>query len=545
MIQKRIKSEKYYNRPQLKAMLVNGWITVIICGRALGKTIGMMAPRVDHLVKSMPRSTINIYTSTYRQFMVTTGKELFYGLNQLGYKEFNTKTGHGHYVYRKPPPDHWPKPYRNPLDPQFSIYLYNGTILQLISEDVFQNGGSAQAMLGDESRKFDPHKYGEVSLAMRDDSNFPDNPDFMSEWLFSDQPQSPKEAWLFNYEKNMDPGQIELIMETRMILDGLRLELFEEKEEKAKAYLEKKIRKWESIYNQLRFNSTYFLEASTIENVWALGTQFIDKQKKALTDSHFRRAILNHRLKSSDRLFFPSFDRHKNCYNDFNYSYLDSLGLVLPDGMELNQKQDADILPFEKFIGSIDTGGTFNGLVICQIHPEKVRLPNIFYVEPPGTPKDLAKKFAKYYEHHLKREFHFIYDQTQNQDGFMHIKAYKEFADSLRSCGWEVYEDYRPVVPSYENRYIFFNKLFAGEYKGIIPDVELNKTHCENLIIGLETAEIYPGTKDPYKLDKRPEKDKKMDQTKTTHFPEAMACLLYNLLADKVDSSGFATSLSK
>lgn len=535
----RIRVDKYYNEPQAEVALVNATNTTVVAGRGLGKTTIMAATKFSQVAHSMPRCTINIYQSTYRQFMVTTGKELFLGLNQLNWQEGV------HYVYRKAPPKSWPKPYRMPLDPSFSIFCYNGTVAQVLSEDVFLNGSSAQFMIGDEARKFDPAKYVEISLAMRDDSQFPDNPDFMGEWLFTDQPQSPVEAWVLEHEKQMDKKQVELIKMLQLKCDSYKIELLTAKEEKHRAYLEKKVKWYEAQLWIVRKNSYFFLEASTLKNVHALGIDYINKQKRLLTDQQFRRSILNERIRNVERAFFPTFDRFKHSYYDFDYSYLDSLGIIIPSETELTAKQDKDILPFKGFQGSIDTGGTISCMVFGQDHGNVYRIPRVMHVDPPYGPKDLAKSFARTYKHHLCKQFRFIYDQTQNQENYSHIKACNDFIEGLREEGWEVYPDYDAVVPSYESRHIFFHKAFAGEYKGIIPDFQINRTHCENLIIGLETAGIFPGHKDPYKIDKRPERNKKLDQSKTTHYPEAMMCLLYSLFASRVNGSGFSTSMYK
>jgi hypothetical protein len=522
---------KYYNAPQAMVMLTKANTTIAIMGRGLGKTVGIMAPKLHELVHSMPRCTINIYNSTYRHFMLQTGKELFYGLQSIGYIEGV------HYVYRKSPPSSWPRPYRNPGSPEYSIFFYNGTVVQVLSEDVFNNGGSAQATMGDEARKFDAHKFAEVYLAMRDETNFEGNPDYRSLTLTSDQPQSPAEMWLLDYEKKMDVEQIERIQDAQSKINEFLLERFSEKSEAKKKYLTKKIAEFSRPLALMRKGSVLFIEASTLENIYALGTQYLDDLKKFLPEAHFRIAVLNNRLRMMDRAFFPSFDRAKHCYTAFDYNYLESKGIILPENT-LFSSQDSEINPALGFVVAIDSGGSFNCVVVGQKGGAKFKIVNCFHTTPPYNIKDVAYKFCEYYANHKEKKVHFIWDPTQNASNFSGFKAYKMFIEALREKKWSVYEDYRTAIPSYENRFIFFDNLFQGNYVGTIPQIEIHKVHCENLIIGLETTQTLPGHKDKYHIDKRPEKREDVDQSKITHYPEAFMVLLYHLFSASVNSSG-------
>jgi hypothetical protein len=525
----RIEKRTYSCKPQQLALLTRANTTVVVAGRGSGKTTNILAQRLYFLIHSMPRCTINFLAETYQQLLLTTLKELFFGWQKIGFME------NVHYVVRKLPPKNWPRPYRMPLKTDFSIFTYNGTCIQLLSQDVFNNGGSAQAMVVDEARKIKKDDFDQVYLAMRDDTYFKGNPDYMSITLTTDQPISPSEQWVFEYEKLMDEEQIELIQYYQIKQDNLLHKYYNPKTKPGyKKLIQAEINKTDEILRKLRKNSVYFLEYSTLDNFYAIGEEYINNLKRNMTDHVFEISVLNKRARKPLESFYPNFDILLHTYNMFDYNYLGSIKLdYKKDSYTPNCLQDGDINPDMPIDVALDCGGTINVLTCGQFQGNVYRVLKGFHVKPPLKVSDLAKQFVTYYEPHKTKEIRVIHDQTDiPTNAVTEIIPIDSFMDVLKQSGWLVIPDYRGAVPSYMSRFNLINNLLSESVK-TRPRIRINKHHCDDLIISIESTELKQG-KTGYEKEKKYERNKTIAQEHTTHYSDSFDKLVYFSLIDQV-----------
>ncbi len=505
---------KYGARPHQLVHLTRANKTVIIAGRGIGKTTDILAKKLYDLVYSMPGCMINFYAETYQQILLVTLKEIKVGWERLNFIEGL------HYVVRKAPPKNWPRPYRAPEKPEFSIFFHNGTCIQLLSQDVFNNGGSSQAMVCDEARRLNQDKFNQVYLAMRDDSLWPGNPDFRSLTFTTDQPVSPQERWLFEYENMMDPVQIELIQHYQYHQDQLLFQLHTgDNSSNQQKQLKRRINKLQKVLNELRQGSVYFCEFSTIENIAALGVDYIQDMKRILPDHTFRISVLNERMEKPPNSFYPEFNIDVHTYNRFDYGYL---GNIQPRDLDSHTQtclQDGEINSSEGLDIALDVGGNINVVVTGQDHGDVYYTLSGFHVKNPEGITHLAENWCDYYEPHHTKEVRFIIDNTDRFRMPTQSRASDEFAKTLRKRGWTVYIEDIGVIPSPESRHLDINKLLR-EKDPRLPKLRLHKRHCNNLIIGIESAGIREG-KSGWEKDKSAERNKSIPQERTTHLPDA------------------------
>jgi hypothetical protein len=534
--------KRFASIPQQKVMLTKAHTTYVIAGRGSGKTTELLAGRSYQLIHSLPGCTILIYGQSYQQLLLITLKELFLGWDRLGFKEGV------HYVVRKMPPKHWPKPHRMPLRPDFSIFTYNGVCLQMMSEDVFNNGGSAQALIVDEFRKLKKEKLHQLSLTLRDDTFCKGNPDFMASIMVSDQPDRPSEQWIFDYEKDMDKEQIELIQQAQFQMDRLLVRYYTPgTADTTKQELMGQINKLQKILVTLRRDSVLFLEYSTIDNLNAVGVDFINRMKRELDDQTFRVSILNKRKKKSSSNFYHNFDEDRHTYIQFNNEYLQGLSLDYNKPIRMTCLQDSDLLVTKGLDLTIDSGGSINVCLTGQDQGNIYRVLKGMFAKPEDNKKltDLIEEWCNYYADHPTKRVRFIYDQTDvGTHSVSVLTPADEVKNILKKRGWILDGDhYMPVVPSPQSRYIFCEKLFA-EATEHLPKVRINKQHCDNLISGLLTTETREG-RTGFEKDKHLERRKDLPQEKLTHFPDAFDKLLYYCLANRLQSdSGFTYTMT-
>jgi hypothetical protein len=510
--------------PQQKVILTQAHTTVAVGGRGGGKTTTLLAIRSYQLIHSMPGSTILLYGKSYQQLLLNTMKELIMGWDRIGFKEDI------HYVIRKMPPKHWPKPVRMPLKPDFSIFTYNGCCLQMMSEDVFNNGGSNQALIADEVRVLNRQKLNQLLLTLRDDTFCKGNPDFMSTIFVTDQPDRPSQQWVYDYEEQMDKEQIELIQHAQMNFNNLFLKY----QDNPTDHLKTELNKLAELLRQLRKNSVLFIEFSTIDNVNAVGAEYIDRMKREMDDEDFAVSILNKRKKKGSLSFYPNFDEDRHTYIKFNNDYLQTLNIDYNKGHRQSCKQDGDLFLHKGFDLTIDCGGSINVLLTGQDQGNIYRVLKGMFVKPPDKNiEDLAESWCDYYQDHPIKEVRFIYDQTDiGRHSVARLTPADAFMDVLKKRGWDVIPDYRAVVTEPMTRYMFCQRLFA-EQDEALPKLRVNAQHCDNLITGLLSSETKEG-KTGFEKEKKWEKRHDMPQEKLTHFPDAFDKLVYTMLGARV-----------
>jgi hypothetical protein len=538
-------ARKYASEPQIKAMLADPHSLYVVAGRGGGKTTVIFALRIFRAIQALPGCTIVLYGKSYQQLLLNTLKELFLGWDRIGFKRYDFKTKKGDYIVRKMPPEHWPKPHRMPELPEYSIFTKNGCCIQLMSEDVFNNGGSYQYFAADEFRKLNKGKLDQILLTLRDDTFCKDSPYFAGVTMVSDQPDRVSEQWVFDYEREMDEVQIKLIQEAQTQVELLKVRKLESDSESYREKLQTEINKWEKELNELRKDSVYFLEYSTIDNVYAVGVDYINRQKRLMDDETFAVSILGKRKKKGTKAFYPTFNAERHTYIQFNNEYLMNIHPDYTKDLKETCLQDADILIDRGFDLTVDSGGSINVLLTGQEQGNIYRVLHAMFVKPPHQNiEDLAEKWCNYYEPHPIKEVHFIYDQTDmGRHSVAKLTPAQAFMTVLIKRGWEITETYMPVVPEPITRYEFCRRLF-GETESYFPKIRINSQHCENLIIGLEAAETKEG-RTGFEKDKSLEKRKDLPQEKLTHFPDAFDKLVYAALSSRVDTgSGFSGTAS-
>jgi hypothetical protein len=514
--------------PQQKILLTQANTTVVLGGRGGGKTTTILAGRIYQLIHSLPLATLILYGQSYQQLLLNTVKELFLGWERLGFKE------NIHYVIRKMPPKHWPRPVRMPLKPDFSIFTYNGCCIQMMSEDVFNNGGSNQALIVDEARKVKKDKLDQVILTLRDDTFWRGNPDFMAKIFVSDQPDSQGGQWLYDYEGIMDQDQIEMIQHAQLQRNKLFLKYSESNSDSYRLILQAEINKLDEMLKELRKGSVYFIEFSAIDNVNVLGADYIDEMKRNMTDEQFAISVLNKRIKRSSTAFYPNFDEDRHTYIKFDNAYLSSITIDYRKDYRQSSKQDGDIFLQRGFDLTIDCGGSINVLLTGQDQGNIYRVLKGMFVKPPDKNiEDLAEEWCDYYQDHPVKEVNFIYDQTDvGRHSVAKLTPAVAFMEVLKKRKWDVYETYMPVVTEPMTRYMFCQRIFA-ETDSYLPKVRINAQHCDNLITGLLSSETKEG-RTGFEKEKKWEKRKDMPQEKLTHFPDAFDKLIYSVLGSRV-----------
>jgi hypothetical protein len=521
----------HFNKPQILSMLIGAHEEYDIWGRATGKSEGLLAPRVQKYAHSMPRSSGAKVGSTYQQLLTRTLPPLVSGLERMGYK----KDFH-YFIGKKPPKSwNWPEPYVAPISYDYYFQWYTGAGAHLVSQDRpgSSNGLSVDWIMGDEAKLLNKAKLDSELLPTNRGNRqyFGHLPEHHSLLFCSDMPTSASGKWLLDKREEMDQEQIDLILGIQIKIMQIQNDL-----QKATVAQQKKmmaaIRSYEKELTTLRFGSVYYSEFSTLENIGALGIDFIKQMRRILPDIVFRASILGERITKVEDGFYSHLDENIHCYDRFDYSFLDGLDydfskLSIPDC-----RMDADLDRYRPLEIACDYGASINVVVVGQEHGDEFRFSNAMHVKHPDRLLDLATRFCDYYTHFPTKYVNYYYDHTAVGTDAMRTTTFSdEFASVLRQRGWHVNMLYIGQAPSHHSKYLLWGRALKGDDR--LPKPRFNKTNCKYLLLSMDQAEVIQG-RNGFEKNKKDERNKNIPQEETTHYSDAADSLYFSKYATKI-----------
>jgi hypothetical protein len=521
----------YHNIPQIKMQLVDAQIMVAIMARATGKTHFGGFWTSDRMNR-MARSGNAIAGSTYTHLLTKLAPGIISAWQALGYEMDK------HFWFNKYPPKAYriPNAHKPVLSPKYTVFWWNGSFTQFLSaENGLNNGLSADSIYFDEARFLPPDKVREITLTARGNFSHFGHLSCHNSLLFtSDRPRSAKSQWLNEMQKEMDTGMIDAIMKASVRLNQLKLEYTAASNRKREA-IKPKMRYYEEWLNQARKGQVYYIEASTLDNVHALGLQAIKNFRRVLSPSDFNISVLNLKPGASPNSFYPLLNEEVHGFHSENVGYIEALDIDLKQGVTKDCRWKS---PRHYDMGApldiaMDYNFAINSLSVGQGDRYSYRLLNSLFVL--STDRlylaDVVKKFCDFYKYHRNKVVNYYFDNTaisMNASGRISFKD--EVVQELRKEGWQVVEHRITQASTHEHRFTFWQKLLGGKDDRLpafgydIDDAHLWQVSAENA--GVKQSES------GFKKDKSTETRKDRDGNyyvrpeDSTHISEATDCLM-------------------
>ena len=486
----------YYNRPQLEFRYIAAHTSVIVAGRRLGKTHGIIAPWLLRNVQHMPQSGGGIIGSTFQQLLSRTLPGSLKSLEDMGfYRNIHF------FIGRKPPKAAgFKEPIIKPISYDHVVSWYNGSVQYLISQDIpgSSNSLTLQYLLGDEAKFLDFDKLK--------DETFPANGGYKGPWrnspwlnsmLFtSDMPTSKKGSWFLSYKKLMDPALIDQIK-------WLVREIYRLRQEPRTEWNLRKLKEHNLRLVQFRSVAVYYREWSTIENIELLGKKYIAQMKRDLPPLVFQTSILCVRPGKLKDGFYPALRDH-HFYKAFDNSYLQNLDYDFDKAQQQSCIQDADVDLTRPICVAFDYNANINWLVCGQQQGIKAMVLKSFYVKYQRKLRELVDDFCDYYRTHLTREVVYYYDTTAlgsndalNEDDFA-----SAICNQFEKKGWNVTRVHMGNPIKHREKYLIFDQAMKGQ-KYLMPMI--NEPNNEALKLALEHCGVKVGPKG-FEKDKSGEK---------------------------------------
>ncbi len=522
--------QKHFNKPQLRSFLIDAPSETFVAGRGTGKTAGVLAKKTStNYAGSMPRGKHVIIAATFTQAFTRTLTELMRGWEMFGYK-FGI-----HYLVGSRPSEKWIKqwnwkgPYAPVTEYKYFISWWNGSVFQIISQERVgsSNGISIDSISGDEAKLLNEEKFRtELVPANRGIiPAFKNNPNHHGVTLITDMPVGTAGRWIMDRVNSMDRQKVNDIWKLQVIVYKLK-QMHKVANAAGKKEIEKQLTVINQELNDIRRGLMYYHEASTIDNIHALGLDYIKDQLRDSTPFQFDTQILNIRPLRLQDGFYPDFDEDHHGYFRENESYFDSRDI--DDLLQCEDcRKDGDIDTNAALHIALDYNRRIHPVVVAQDTGSEIRVLNAIHALYPGKLKEALKKFIEYYRHHKEKTVYYWYDHTA-VGGENEMEKWQEVESILTDAGWFVFRMYIGKAPSHESKYNMYGHLFQEDEK-YSRVVRFNRENCRNLILSIGLAEAEQ-RRDGFGKSKKSEHDEKFPAEESTHYSDAADMMFYGML---------------
>ena len=486
----------YFNPAQIDILTVNANMTVVVGGRRLGKTYGIIAPRLLQCVQQMPGASIGIVVQSYKRGLTNTLPGTFKALEDWGYLRGV------HWVVGIKPPKYFLQPVIKPMSYENVITFYNGSTAYIISQDIpgSSNSLTLDAVIGDEAKFLNFQKLKDETFPANGGTTAHFGKCFLhhSMLFVSDMPVDKAKAWFLRYEESTDHELIMLIkgIYSEIFKVTTRIKELQAKGESIPGYLPGRLTWLQKEIAKFRRIATYYVEYSSIWNIEVLGEKYIRDMKRDLTPLTFWTSIMSKRIGQAKDGFYPKFTTN-HVYDASDNDYLMSLGynFELIEENANDCRRDADLNREAPIAIGMDYNARINWLVAAQLDVRRLNVLKSFFVKNDRKLPELIEDFCRYYYYHKRKEIIFYYDATALGSNYAvdNNNFAKVIISEFGKYGWHVKPEYLGQPMRHDEKNLLINNMFTG-LKDAVP--YLNQYNNESLIDAMRITGIYNGKKD-------------------------------------------------
>lgn len=521
-------AEIYLNDPQKRSWFTQCKEEYGVWGRGTGKTQGPIADRTIRFANAMPRGATGIVGTTYMQLLDRTLPPLLKAWEARGYIEGI------HFWVRTRPQDRLniPKPLYKVLHPEYSIFWWNGHVFHLISQDKpgLANGKTLDAIVCDEARFLNHERYVDdiAPINRGNREHFSHLPFHHAVTMYTDMPRDPKGRWILDKREQMDTrGIAEIVMlqneQNKLLQQRLQPNLTDGQ----KKYLNRRINEYNKALHAARSAyPVFYSEASSLENLAILGEEQILQWRREMITPVFRAAILNERVFLVVDGFYHLLDTDQHCYDEYDYSYIDGLGLYLPPDALTDCRKDGDLIKDKPIDVSFDYNSRIKSLVCGQDTQRAYRvLKSMFVTREQGKIlTDLVDDFCTYYKPHNCHEVNYFYDHTANVTDATRLKTLSEIVmEQFVKNDWQVRGIDIGQQPMHQTRYRMWEEVLK-EKDHRFKTIRINRQNNDNLLTAMQSCGTRQG-RNGVEKDKRPEQNSKIKPEDAPHLTDALDTL--------------------
>ena len=393
----------------------------------------------------------------------------------------------------------WKKPIFEPANWENTIAFYNGSIINLVSQDRSgtSNSLSLDYVILDEAKLLDFEQLKDETFQANRGNQMYFGKCYMHHGMTitSDTAMTKKGSWYFRYEEQMDPALVRVI-------EGLVNHIWVLKQKMKKhperaIYYERKIRKEEEQLNFFRSKCLLYCKYSSITNLAVLGLEFVKRMKRELPLLTFMTSIMCIRVGISLDGFYGGMRESVNLYTAPNNSVLQLEALNNEGGIPNDCRTDGDLKADKPIIIAFDANALINWLVCGQVGDDgKLRVLKSFFVKYDRKLEELCEDFMDYYYYHRTHRVIFYYDSTFLGQEYASSRG-QSFAAIIKSMfrrhQWAVREKYIGNPWDHVKKNELINRMFQGRAQ---HQVLINRDNNPDLLISIQSAGVRNGKKD-------------------------------------------------
>jgi hypothetical protein len=464
----------YVNEKQRQFLAATQKRRTFVGGRGSGKTtVAGHQTRVE--MNYLPRAKGFLAGLTYTQLTSNTLPAMEKAWYDHGLREYDPKTGFGHYVKGKKPPTDWIKPHLPPSNYENVVSFLNGYTIQLLSMDRAElaRGGNYDFGHIDESALMKEEHVNKILRPMIRGNihRFPHTHLHQTFCDYTSVPWLPSGQWVFKTE------------------------------DLAKSEPE----------------TTFFLESTAYDNATVLGEKYFRDLRNSIDPLEWDVEVMNKRLTKLPNSFYPSFNSEKHgVWKTYTYVHDDKTGLTLSIDSDRNPT-----LPLEL---SFDFNAAFTSVIVCQEIGNEFRCLDALWVKQSATTvlDALVSKFSATYESHERKHVVIYGDRNgNNKQVGSNLTFYETIQQQLTAAGWTSVLMVQGLDPDHRLKHIAINQLLA-ETNPRLPVLRFNRNKCKFLIISIEQSPINPD----WTKNKNSEKSS-IDQERATHLSDCFDNIVY------------------
>lgn len=556
--------ERYYmNSMQIQANVVDPNNLFVEGARAVGKTEGVMGPRIIRVANAMPAELSFLVHKTYIALMTNVWPNIqaYFSRPVMlnGRVRPMLEYGIDYIVGESKIPSHFRQP-RYPIAyPKHSILFRDGHHLQMVSSDQPESvaGRSGVHAFIEEMK----HNKGE-KLKTR---LFPSLRGSSAEIRMCQYYQGVtgvsdtarvdlgEDDWFESYEKNVDHKLVEEIATVSLhvnaamykryklmsqqrqttnpvVIECIRLELQK---------VERTIALWMPRLADMRRNATLYIRASSFCNKDILGPKFFKTQLETLDIDEFLTSICAFRHKEVVNKFFANFNKEKHQFAD-SYIYKSILKLDLKDSFQLTARYLEHYNKRDELLVGYDPGH-FSSLVVAQEkgYGTEVRVLKELFCHYPDEQPELARQFYEFFGPDSVNKHIILYpDRAGNKKREDREKISTDsriLKRELESYGFTVELMNEGQATVYHWQQFKLLLLIFGNMSNALPRVLIDENECKNLCSAIMLSPLKK-TDGRIELDKTSEIKVPLKQQAglTTQIPSALIYLLFGRYGEKV-----------
>lgn len=556
--------ERYYmNSMQILANVIDPNGLFVEGARAVGKTEGVMGPRIIRVANDMPGELSFLVHKTYIALMsnVWPNIQAYFSRPVLvnGRVRPMLEYGIDYIVGESKIPSHFRKP-RYPIAyPKHSILFRDGHHLQMVSSDQPESvaGRSGVHAFIEEMK----HNKGE-KLKTR---LFPSLRGSSAEIRRSQYYQGitgvsdtarvdlGEDDWFEDYENNVNLPLIEEIATVSLHLNAAlykRYKLLSQQKQTTNPItlecirldlqkVDRTIALWTPRIADMRRNSTLYIRASSFCNKDILGPKFFKTQLETLDIDEFLTSICAIRHKEVVNKFFANYNKEKHQFAD-SYLYESIMRLDLKDHFLVTSRYLIHYDKREELLVGYDPGH-FSSLVVGQEqnYGTELRIIKEFFCHYPDEQPELARQFHEFFGQDALNKHIILYpDRAGNKkrEDLEKISTDSRILKrELESYGFTVELMNEGQATVYHWQQFKLLLLMFGNMSNALPRILIDENECKNLCSSIMLSPLKK-TDGRIELDKTSEvKIATKDQAGlTTQIPSALIYLLFGRYGEKV-----------